>query len=82
MNWYKKSQQEIDWNRFARDFPGVPWKSIFYMKIGNPSLTIGEKRKVINLGLIDEVVNPNDPKQFPELREKTLQPRKREYELV
>ena len=82
MNWYKKSQQEIDWNRFAIDFPGVPWKSIVYMGIGNPPLTINEKRKVINLGLIDEVINPDDPRQFPELRERAIQPREREYELV
>lgn len=68
MNWFKKAQKimlESKWNRFAITYPGVPWKNVFEMKIGNP--TKEELEKIKSLGLYYEIINPNDKNIFPDL---------------
>lgn len=59
--------RELLWIRFALYHPGVPWKNVLIMGIGNP--TEEECKKIIDLGLYNKVISPNDKKQFPETGE-------------
>ena len=68
MNWFKKAQnimlQKYQWNRFGIQYPGVPWKYVVEMKVGEP--TNEEIEKIKLLGLYEEIIDPTDKRAFPD----------------